>query len=112
MATRRNAKNRTQAKVEIGADFVMAKKAPRSGVPGTWVVGNLNGHRFNALVFSEHAENPDYELGDSRISKLWLQCLADGHEVANFDRGWDVRPTTKTAQAIVDFLVAGLAELV
>ena len=53
---------------------------------------------------------PDYELDDSRISKIWVQRLSDGATVANFDRGWDIRPTTKTAQAIVDFLAAGLAD--
>jgi hypothetical protein len=70
----------------------------------------LNGHRFDALVFSEHAECADYELGDSRISKLWIEHLDDRITVANFDRGWDLRPIDKTAQAIVDFLAAGLAE--
>jgi len=74
--------------------------------------GTLNGHRFDALTFPEHAECPDYELGDSRISKLWLKSLSDHQVVANFDRGWDIRPTTKTAKAIVDFLAAGLADLV
>ena len=78
----------------------------------THFTGTLNGHRFDALVFSAHAECPDYELGDSRISKLWLQSLADHRVVANFDRGWDIRPTTKTATAIVDFLAAGLADCV
>ena len=95
---------------EIGDDLVIAKTTPRESVPGTWVKGTLNGHRFEALVFAEHAECPDYELGESRISKLWLQSLADHRVAANFDRGWDIRPTTKTAQAIVDFLAAGLAE--
>jgi hypothetical protein len=74
------------------------------------VIGTIAGHRFDALVFPEHADSPDYELGDSRISKIWLQRLSDRICVANFDRGWDIRPTTKTAQAIVDFLAAGLAE--
>ena len=74
------------------------------------LIGTVQGHRFDGLVFPEHAECPDYELGDSRISKLWLQRLADKKCVANFDRGWDVRPTTKIAAAIVDFLAAGLAE--
>ena len=74
------------------------------------MIGTIAGHRFDALVFPEHAECPDYELGDSRISKLWLQWLADTTTVVNFDRGWDIRPTTKIAEAIVDFLAAGLAE--
>jgi len=51
-------------------------------------------------------------LGDSRISKLWLQRIADKTTVVNFDRGWDHRPANAAAVAIVDFLAAGLAELV
>ena len=76
----------------------------------THFTGTLNGYHFDALVFGEHTECPDYELGDSRISKLWLKSLTDHRVVANFDRGWDIRPTTKIAAAIVDFLTAGLAE--
>ena len=49
-------------------------------------------------------------MGQSRISKLWIRREADKQTVCNFDRGWDIRPTTKTAAAIVDFLAAGLAE--
>ncbi|HBO44118.1 MAG TPA: hypothetical protein DD670_09340 [Planctomycetaceae bacterium] len=73
-------------------------------------MGTIGGHKFNALVFPEHAECAEYELGESRISKLWLQRIADGATVVNFDRGWDVHPATETARAIVDFLAAGLAE--
>ena len=102
--------NRKANAAEIGDDLIIARKTRRLSAAGTWVKGTLGGHRFDALVFAEHAECPDYELGDSRISKLWLQSLADHRVVANFDRGWDIRPTTKTAQAIVDFLAAGLAE--
>ncbi|MGE5195521.1 MAG: hypothetical protein ACM3U2_23760 [Deltaproteobacteria bacterium] len=96
--------------LEIGDDLTITKTTRRAAGAGTWVCGRMNGHRFDALVFPEHAENPDYELGDSRISKLWVQRLADKTEVANFDRGWDVRPTTDEAAAIVDFLAAGLAD--
>ena len=74
------------------------------------MIGTLNGHRFNALVFPEHAENPAFEMGDSRISKLWVQRLADEVTVVNFDRDWDVQPTTDIANEIVGFLAAGLAE--
>ena len=111
MTTKRTKTNRTKANAaEIGDDLVIARTTRRIAAAGTWVKGTLNEHRFDALVFSEHAECPDYELDQSRISKLWLQSLADHRVVANFDRGWDIRPTTKTAQAIVDFLAAGLAE--
>ena len=78
--------------------------------PGTWVSGTIAGHAFQVLVFEGHAENEDYELGTSRISKLWLRRQADRQVVANFDRGWDIEPAIDTAREIVDFLAAGIAE--
>jgi hypothetical protein len=93
--------------LEIGDDLTITKMTRRAAGAGTLVCGHLNGHRFDALVFPEHAESPDYELADSRISKLWVQRLADKATVANFDRGWDVQPATDEASAIVDFLAAG-----
>ena len=82
----------------------------RTGADGTWVAGTIDGHRFVVLVFPVHAENPEYELDNSRISKLWLQRCDDQCTAANFDRGWDVRPATETAGNIVAFLTDGLAE--
>ncbi len=95
---------------DVGYDLEITKTTRQAAGAGTWVCGRLNGHRFDALVFRDHAENPDFELGESQISKLWVQRLADKAEVANFDRGWDVRPTTDEAAAIVDFLATGLAQ--
>ena len=111
--------NRTRTNAaEIGDDLRITKTTRRASGAGTWVIGTIAGHRFDALVFPAHAECPDYELGQSRISKLWLARISPKHTkfgidfttVANFDRGWDLRPTTETAKAIVDFLAAGLAE--
>jgi hypothetical protein len=50
----------------------------------------MSGHRFDALVFPEHAANPVWEIGDSRLSKLFIQRLADRQTVFNWDRGADV----------------------
>lgn len=61
-------------------------------------------------MFPAHATNPDYEIGDSRISKLWLQRLSDRAVVYEWDRGPGVAAADATAAAIVDFLCAGLAE--
>ena len=101
---------------EIGAlaeSFRITKTTPRpKNVGGTWVDGTMGGHRFQALVFESHADDPGYELGDSRISKLWLLRIADKTVAANFDRGWDVEPTTDDARAIVDLLASALAEMV
>ena len=95
---------------QIAEDLRITKPTRRASGAGTWVCGTTTGHRFSALVFPEHAEIPDYELDDSRISKLWIRRESDGQVVCNFDRGWDIRPATETAQAIVDFLAAGLAD--
>jgi hypothetical protein len=113
MTTNRKRKNADRDEAtEIGDDLRITKATRRASGGGTWVCGAIAGHRFDALVFPEHAECPDYELGESRISKLWLQRIADKTTVVNFDRGWDHRPANSIAAKIVDFLAAGLAELV
>ena len=61
-----------------------------------------------ALVFADQANDPDWELGDTRIAKLWLQ--RDGATVYEWDRGLGVPATDPVAEAIVDFLAAGLAD--
>lgn len=102
----------TNDDLEIGEDFEITKTTRRAAGAGTWVIGTLNGHRFDALVFSEHAENPDYELGDSRISKLWIQRLSNRQQVYNWDRGADVPAADAITAALVDFLAAGLAQYI
>lgn len=82
----------------------------RSIANAAWVSGMMGGHRFEALVFPEHAENPDYEIDDSRISKLWVQRIEDRATVYNWDRGQDIEPATPIAAKIVGLLVAGLAD--
>jgi len=96
--------------LEIGDDLEITLVTNRSSGGGRWIRGTIMGHRFDALVFAEHAESSDYELDESRISKLWVQRSADQATVANFDRGWDVRPTDALALRIVDFLTTGLAD--
>src|ERR1051325_10415298 len=96
--------------LDLGHDLQITKTTRRASGGGTWVCGTIHGHCFEALVFPEHAENPEYEIGDSRISKFWLQRQADKQVVYNWDRGLDVPPADRIAAAIVDFLCAGLAE--
>jgi len=96
--------------IDVVEDLEIAKIERRIQFGGAWVRGTLNGHRFEALVFPEHAECPDYEIGDSKISKLWIQRISDKTQVYNWDRGLDAPAQTPDAQKIVDFLCAGLAE--
>jgi hypothetical protein len=97
---------------EIGDDLRILKITRRASGGGSWVIGSIAGYRFDALVFPEHAECPDYELGDSRISKLWLSRIANKETSFNWDRGLDIPAASKKTQAVVDFLAAGLADLV
>ena len=90
----------------------IAKVERRTSAGGAWVVGTMAGHRFDALVFPEHAENPAYEIDDSRISKLWLQRIEDRATVFNWDRGADIEAATPVAAKIVGLLSAGLTEFI
>ncbi len=96
----------------FGADLTFTRQGPRFGVGGVWVIGLVAGHRFQALVFPEHAENSVWELGASRISKLWVQRLSDRTVVFNWDRGPDVPAQDAPARAVVRFLTAELADRV
>lgn len=97
---------------EIGDDLRITKITRRASGGGTWVCGTIAGYRFDALVFPEHAENPDWELGQSRISKLWLSRIANKETSFNWDRGLDIPAASKKVQAVLGFLAAGLADLV
>lgn len=105
-----NATNNTPDNSEL-LDTLRIASITKRAVPGSWVEGTIGGHQFQALVFPEPAEIPEYEIPDSNISKFWL---ADerGDVVANFDRGWDIEPATPMAQRITDLLAAGLSEFV
>ena len=94
----------------LGNDLRITKTTRRASGSGIWVIGTIAGYRFDALVFPEHAENPEWELGQSRISKLWLSKLSNKETSFNWDRGLDVPAASQRVQAVVDFLAAHLAE--
>lgn len=100
----------THEELDLGEDLEITKTTRRHSGGGTWVCGTLHGHRFEALVFPEHAEVADYELADSRISKLWIRRIKDRQTTFHWDRGMDRPAADQITQAIVDFLVAGLAD--
>ena len=91
-------------------DLRILKTTRRAAGNGTWVCGTIAGYRFDALVFPEHADNPEWELGASRISKLWIAQIKNKKTVFNWDRGLDIPAASDKTQAVVDFLAAGLAE--
>jgi len=112
MTTRRATTKPAADGSDLLATLEIKRLQRRTTAGGAWAIGTIGGHRFEALVFSEHAVCESYELGDSRISKLWIQRSDDRLTVACFDRGWDIEPTTPVAKQIVDLLATGLAETV
>jgi hypothetical protein len=104
------AKTNDPFEYDLGDDLRITKTSRRASGGGTWVSGTIAGYRFDALVFPAHAENPEWELGESRISKLWIARLKNKETVFNWDRGMDMPAASDKTQAVVDFLCAGLAD--
>jgi hypothetical protein len=100
----------TNDDLDVGFDLEIKKVTRRASGGGTWICGTLSGHRFDALVFPEHADNPEWEIGDSRISKLFIQRLYDKQTVFNWDRGADIPAQDRLVACIVDFVAGGLAD--
>src|SRR4051794_39196517 len=96
--------------LDVGHDLEITKRTRRSSGGGTWVCGTMSGHRFDASVFPEQADNPDWEIGDSRISNLFIQRFADKQTVFNCDRGADDPTVDQVVTCIVDFLAGGLVD--
>ncbi len=92
-------------------DLVITKTSRKAAGAGTWVSGTINeGFRFDALVFPEHADEADYEIGQSKISKLWVRGIKGNATLYGWDRGLDRPAATPEVQAMVDFLCDGLAD--
>lgn len=87
-------------------------KPRQTDCAGSWALGRIGDYRFEALVFPEHAVHPSFELGDSRISKLYIRRESDRTTLVNFDRGWDTRPASPELEMVVELLTDGLASAV
>jgi len=96
--------------LENGEDIAIKRIEHRQLAGGAWVTGTIQGHRFEALVFPGHAENSSYEIGQSRISKLWVSRERDHETVFNWDRGLDVPANTEEVKGIVSFLCSWVAD--
>lgn len=80
-------------------------------IGGAWVHGTIAGFAFEALVFPEHAEFRDYEIEQSRISKLCLRRQPDRTIVYAWDRGLDTPCIDPQARRAVTVLCARLAPM-
>ena len=65
-----------------------------------WSTGEIRGYKFEVKHFEHGSE---FGIDGGRISKLWV--TKDGIEVASYDRGWDVLPSTSEAQEITSEII-------
>jgi len=80
---------------DLGDSLKITKTEGRQlNAPSTWVSASIAGHTFQVVVFEGHAENEEYELGTSRISKLRLRRQAK-------------RPMLEATFAVVAFMATG-----
>lgn len=54
-----------------------------------WKHGEYNSFSWCIKVFDEVSR---FGINNGRISKLWIQRKQNKEEVANYDRGWDIKP--------------------
>lgn len=65
---------------------------------------DIAGKLTHVHYWVKHYEEPSkYGIDNGRISKLMLKI--DGEIVCNYDRGWDVRPANKAAEAALEILL-------
>lgn len=72
-----------------------------------WIEGKSGKYKFIAKHYDEGSE---FGINNGRTSKLWVTDK-NGQCVANYDRGWDVKPATKELEQIVDDIVSLLETL-
>lgn len=68
--------------------------------PWTFAAAEIGGKRFT-IQFVRFDDPSQFGIDGGRISKLWVRDEQLYKTVANYDRGWDIRPATAEAKAIV-----------
>ena len=71
----------------------------------TWDHGVIDGYHYSALVFPEASE---YGINGSNVSKLSITAPS-GKLAVNYDRGWDVKPSSKNLEEVVNKVLARYA---
>lgn len=93
-------------------DAFRIEKTQKNLRGGIWVTAECLGYRIQALVFAKHTDDPAFELGTSRITKLWIQRICDRKEMYNWDRGLDHACEEPNVESIVDAVASSLADII
>lgn len=71
-----------------------------------WHTGIIYGASYEAKVFDEGSH---FGINGGRISKLHV--IKDGTCIINYDRGWDIKPTTPEALTILGAIIIKYSEV-
>ena len=75
-----------------------------------WIDGRIEVRGITFHYWAKvYDEGSVYGINKGRISKLSIRNEKTGAMVVNYDRGWDVRPKTQSAQKVVDMLLEDFA---
>lgn len=66
-----------------------------------WKKLTYKGYQIEAKVYDEGSV---YGIDEGRISKLWISH--NGTCVVNYDRGWDIEPSTPEVQEVYDYVIS------
>lgn len=87
-------------------DGVVAEEVGNAWQEGTIYIPNSDTvFKFEAKVFDEGSQ---FGIKGGRVSKLWIKD-ANNKTVLNYDRGWDVKPTTDEAKTALNMILKKFA---
>ena len=69
----------------------------------TFATATVNGKDFRIMLV-RFEEPSHYGIRQGRISKLWMNNV-DCSEFINYDRGWDMRPVSAEAKAVLAAII-------
>lgn len=67
-----------------------------------WTEGITKGFKWCIKHFDSGSI---YGINGGKISKLWIQRESNGEVIANYDRGWDIKPKTADGTEIFNMLL-------
>ena len=69
----------------------------------TFATATVNDKEF-CIMLVRFEEPSNYGIRQGRISKLWMNNV-DCSEFINYDRGWDMRPVSTEAKAVLAAII-------
>ena len=74
---------------------------------GAWTIARAKVENRFFEINVKHFEEPSrFGIKNGRVSKLWIREEGKTEADVNYERGWDVRPKTKAAKAIMNEILA------